>query len=120
MKNLKSPKCTLSLTKHFTIIRKVYILKSTLNSVSFDTRNLEKQFLTPIYITARHDPRRFDLSSRGQLTKNPFSRYFPYFFIKSNKSPPYSCCASSNINSPNCTYVALSILKGTVTRKKVF
>jgi hypothetical protein len=42
-----------------------------------------------------HDLEKHDLYSKTQLTKNLYFAIFCFFFMKSNKSPPYSCVKSN-------------------------
>jgi hypothetical protein len=42
---------------------------------------------------------------KGSVDEEPFFCNFPYFFMKANKSPPYSC-ARSNIDPPNYATVS--------------
>jgi hypothetical protein len=62
-----------------------------------------KNVLVPVYYVLQYDPRSFDLSSRGQLTKNFHPAIFRFSPTqKTNKSQPYSC-ASSNIDPLYCS-----------------
>jgi hypothetical protein len=78
----------------------VIFLKSTLNSVSFDTHHVHivEIFLTLIYCTVVHDPEFCDLSDKG-----PFCLLFSlFFFMKHNLYPP-DFWPSSNIDPLYCT-----------------